>query len=113
MALLFPKKPLNTAINRIYAGNIYSRPALAPFYKGLRGFSLANQNIANAFQNSLRSFATSPFAVNNENYMDQIRSKYGYNDEELQKALGTVGTVVGAGIGLASGLGYVRNPVAQ
>ena len=99
MALLYPRKPLLAGTTRFYPGNIYARPALAPYYEGLRGFGQARRTSTDAFSNTLRSFATTPFAVNSQSYMEMIRERYGLNDRELQNALGTVGGVVGAGIG--------------
>lgn len=115
MALLFPRKPAIFNQGQLRVANIYSRPALAPFYTGVRGFGQARRTSTDAFANTLRSFATTPFAVNSESYMDMIRQRYGYNDKNIQNTLGVIGGVVGAGTAAAiqSGLffGTRRTPL--
>lgn len=113
MALLFPRKPAIFNQGQLRVANIYSRPALAPFYRGLRGFGQARRTSTNLFADTLRSFATGPFSVNSAAYMQMIRERYGYTDEDTQNALGTIGSIVGAGIGGLYGLGYVRSPISR
>ena len=97
MALLFPKKPAIFNRGQLRVANIYSRPALAPYYSGVRGFGQARRTSTQSFEETLRSFATTPFAVNSESYMDMIRERYGFSDKQLQNTLGVIGGVVGAG----------------
>ena len=101
MALLFPRKPAIFNQGQLRVANIYSRPALAPFYQGLRGFGQARRTSAASFEETLRSFATSPFAVNSQTYMEMIRERYGFDDKQLQDTLGIIGGVVGAGTAAA------------
>jgi hypothetical protein len=100
MALLYPLKSRVSNRGQIYPGSIYSRPAIAPFYRGLRGFGQARRTSTQTFQDTLKSFATTPFAVNSQSYMDRIREEYGFQDEQLQNTLGTIGSIVGAGVTL-------------
>jgi hypothetical protein len=98
MALLYPKKPAVFNRGQLYPGNIYARPAIGPYYQGLRGFGQARRTSTASFEDTLRSFATSPLAVNSQSYMDTIRERYGFNDAQAQNALGVIGGVVGAGV---------------
>jgi len=97
MALLYPLKPAVFNRGQLYPANIYARPALGPYYRGLRGFGQAQRTNVQTFEETLRQFATTPFAVNSATYMEKIRERYGFNDEQLQNTLGTIGGIVGAG----------------
>ena len=85
MALLYPLKSRVSNTGRIYPASDYSSPALSPFYQGIRGFGQAGRNLTQTFQDTIRSFATTPFAVNSQSYMDRIRAQYGFQDKQLQK----------------------------
>jgi hypothetical protein len=99
MALLYPKKPVVFNRGQLYPGNIYARPAIGPYYQGLRGFGQARRTSTESFEDALRSLATSPLAVNSQTYMDKVRERYGFDDAQLQNTLGIIGGVVGAGVG--------------
>jgi hypothetical protein len=111
MALLYPLRPRVFNNKRLLPANVYGMPALSPFYQGLRGFAQARQTSTKSFENTLRQFATTPFAVNSEAYMDRIRTQYGYQDKDIQNALGVVGGVVGAGVSGLVELGYFQSPI--
>lgn len=103
--------------NAVLPGNIYARPALAPLVLGPGGTTgAAQRNLTRSYEDQLRRWATSPFAVNSKTYMDELRKRYGYNDAQLSDTFGTIGGVVGAGVGayVSAKAGYsMRRTVGQ
>lgn len=97
------------AMNKIYPGSIYARPALAPLMVGVGGrVGAAQENLNEMYKYTLEQLAISPFSVNSEAYIDRIRKEYGYVDNGAYDAMGTIGSVVGAGVGAMFGTGLVN-----
>ena len=96
------------ALNRIYPASIYSRPALSPMVVGADGKpGSAQENLNNMYKYTLQQMAVSPFSVNSQEYMKRIREEYGYSDTGFYDAMGTVGSVVGAGMGAMFGANMI------
>ena len=103
------KDPLRVAINKLYPASIYASPALAPLMVGVGGnVGAAQKNLTGMYKYTLEQMAVSPFAVNSSEYMQRIRNEYGYSDTGTYDAMGTVGSVVGAGVGAFLGSGAWR-----
>ena len=60
------------------------------------------------YKYTLQQMAASPFAVNSEEYMKRIRNEYGYADNGTYETMGTIGGIVGVGIGAYARLGGFR-----
>lgn len=100
------KSPARVAINKLYPASVYSRPAIAPLMVGVGGQTgKAQSQLADMYKYSLQQMAVSPFSVNSEEYMKRIREEYGYADNGMYDTMGTVGSVVGAGMGAFIGAG--------
>lgn len=100
------KSPVRVALNKLYPASIYARPALAPLVVGVGGQTgKAQQQLTEMYKYTIKQMAISPFAVNSEEYMKRIREEYGYVDDGTYDAMGTVGAVVGAGMGALIGSG--------
>ena len=100
------KSPVRVAINKLYPASIYARPALAPLVVGVGGQTgKAQQQLTEMYKYTIKQMAVSPFSVNSEEYMKRIREEYGYADNGMYDAMGTVGAVVGAGMGSFIGSG--------
>lgn len=96
------------ALNKIYPASIYSRPALSPMVVGADGKpGSAQENLNNMYKYTLQQMAVSPFSVNSQEYMKRIREEYGYSDTGFYDAMGTVGSVVGAGMGAMFGANMI------
>ena len=108
MALLLPRLK-RVAYNRLNPGSIYARPALAPFYSGMRGFGQARQYSNQQFTRTLQQWAVSPFAVNNQDYMERIRERYALPEDNTYELYGALGGVVGAGVGAGLSSGFIRS----
>ena len=94
---------------QLQVARYYARPVLPVFYQGLNGFGQANFLSNQQLERTLRQWALSPFSVNSQEYMRAIREEYGYEDNGLYNALGTVGGVVGAGMGAILSSGVAKN----
>lgn len=112
MALLKPLSPYVQNVRTIYPANFYSRPALPPWYQGMQGFGQARSYANQQFEYTMRQMAVSPFSVNSPAYMERIRQETGIQNTGLYEAFGTVGGVVGAGVGALLGAGLLRRPRA-
>jgi len=93
---------------KLNPASVYSRPALAPWYQGVNGFGQARATANQQFEYTLKQMAASPFSVNSKAYMQRIRDEYGYSDDGTYDVMGTVGGVVGAGVGAMYGSGLLR-----
>ena len=112
----YTNKPLSPVMNRIYPASYYARPALSPIVVGPGGTIGRNlQNVQSAFGNqykySLQQMARSPFAVNNELYMQRIRDQYNIGDESFYNAMGYIGGAIGLGVGALYGGGLLKAPL--
>lgn len=107
MALL---KPLNPLVRTIYPAQMYSRPALPPWYQGMLGFGQARRYANEQFEYTLQQLAVSPFSVNSPAFIERIRKEAGIEDTGLYDAFGTIGGVVGAGVGALLGTGLLSRP---
>jgi hypothetical protein len=91
---------------------MYSRPSLAPMMVGVDGrVGQSRYNTNRQFEYTLRQMAVSPFSVNSKAYMQRIRDEYGYTDDGTYETLGTIGGIVGAGIGGLATSGFVQSPL--
>lgn len=96
-------------VNKLYPASYYARPAIAPLVVGPYGtVGQAQQQNAEMYKYTLQQMAMSPFAVNSQEYMKRIREEYGYVDDGSYDTLGTIGGIVGAGVGAYIGLGGWR-----
>lgn len=92
------------AINKLYPASIYATPAVSPLMVGVnQAVGLAQRNLTHQY--SIQQMAMSPFSVNSESYMKRIRGQYGYDDNGMYEVMGTIGAVVGAGMGAYIGIG--------
>ena len=99
-----PRKPYMRG--RINVAEYYSRPALPPFVLGPGSrMGIAQRNLQQQYEYTMRQLAVSPFAVNNEALIGKVRDEYGYSDDGTYEAMGVVGGVVGAGVGALVGSG--------
>jgi hypothetical protein len=99
-----PRKPYMRG--RINVAEYYSRPALPPFVLGPGSrMGIAQRNLQQQYEYTMRQLAVSPFAVNNEALIGKVRDEYGYDDDGTYEAMGVVGGVVGAGVGALVGSG--------
>ena len=106
--------PTRVALNKLYPASIYSRPALAPLVVGIGGqVGQAQQNLTGMYKYTLQQMAVSPFSVNSEEYMKRIREEYGYADNGMYDAMGTIGSIVGAGMGFMSGAGIWKGTLTD
>lgn len=96
--------------NRLKPGNFYTRPVVPVFYRGMQGYGQASQLSRETFEKYLKQRAVSPFAVNSSAYMQEIRKQYGYEDRGTYEVLGTIGGVVGAGVGAMFSAGLLNLP---
>ena len=99
MAVLRPVKQYVYNNAQIFPASIYSRPALPPFFVGMNGLGQAARYNTQQFQYTLQQMAASPFAVNNQAYIERIRKEYGYKNNGLYDTFGTIGGVTGAAMG--------------
>lgn len=107
MALL---KPLNPLVRTIQPANMYSRPSLPPWYQGMLGFGQARRYANEQFEYTMQQLAVSPFSVNSPAFIERIRKEAGIEDTGLYDAFGTIGGVVGAGVGTLLGTGLLSRP---
>lgn len=108
------KDPLRLALNKVYPAAVYARPAVAPLVVGVGGtVGKAQANLNEMYKYTLQQMAVSPFAVNSEEYMNRIRNEYGYSDSGMYEAMGTVGSVVGAGVGAFLGGNFIKSGFLQ
>lgn len=108
MSVRRPAKAYVFNNGKLSPASVYSRPALAPWYQGVNGFGQARATANQQFEYTLRQMAASPFSVNSKAYMQRIRDEYGYDDNGTYDVMGTVGGVVGAGVGAMYGGGLLR-----
>lgn len=90
---------------------MYARPATPVFFRGLNGFGYSQSLNTQNFEHTLKQWAVSPFSVNSEAYMDRIRKQFGYTDNGTYEAMGTLGGLVGAGVGALLSAGVFKKPV--
>ena len=106
MAIIKYAKPYIQQARTINAADFYSRPALGPLLPGCRTTSKSTKT----FEYTLKQMAVSPFSVNSRAYMNRIREETGIGDENLYDTFGTIGGVVGAGVGALFGSGLLKLP---
>lgn len=103
------QSPARIALNKMYPASIYAAPAIAPLMVGVNyATGLAQKQNQAMFNYTLQQMAMSPFSVNSEAYMERIRSAFGYADNGMYETMGTIGGVVGAGVGAYLGAGGWR-----
>lgn len=105
MAVYRARRPY---FNTLKPANLYSRPAIGPLVLGTKGVGYNQYNLMNQYRYTLQQMAASPFAVNNQAYMERIRKEYGYSGTSAYETMGTIGGVVGAGAGALYGAGALR-----
>ena len=110
MALLYPRLAQIQNSYRLLPANYYARPAMPVFYRGLNGFGQANRLATQNVEQQLKQWAVSPFSVNSDSYMERIRKQYGYADNGAYETMGTIGGIVGAGVGALLGSGFIQSP---
>jgi len=102
-------RPAFSANSKLYPAQYYSRPAIAPAsVQGKPGY--VQQNLVKQFQFTVKQMAISPYSINNEKYMDRVRAKYGFSDDGTYDLYGHIGGFIGAGVGAAYTLGFVKGP---
>lgn len=111
MAIPKPKKAYVYNAGELYPANIYSRPATPVWNPGMNDFGKAQRYNAERYGYSIKQMAVSPFSVNNKLYMERIREQYA--DDSLYNTMGTVGGVVGAGVGAMYSAGALNFPKFQ
>lgn len=97
--------------SKLNPASIYSTPAMPVYYPGLTGMNAAGRYNMQRYAYTLQQMAQSPFAVNNEQYIDRIRDEYGYKDNGLYETYGTIGGLVGAAVGVGLSSGYLQSPL--
>lgn len=107
MATLKPYSPYIYNTGRLLPANLYSRPAMPVFFPGA---NTAYNNVQQ-YKYTLQQMAVSPFSVNNETYIQRIRDEYDIANTGLYNSLGTIGSVVGAGVAVGLNSGRLRIPI--
>ena len=97
LPLTKPLRVFNT--NRIVPAYNYSRAPLVPLNVSLQGPGSTQANMTKQYKYTIEQLATSPFMVNSESYMNQIRREYDLSDNSMYDAMGIIGGVVGGAFG--------------
>lgn len=113
LAVLKPAYVFNNA--RLYPGSVYAPPAVGPYFEGLFGVGYTQKNLTKQFEYTVKQMSVSPFSINSNKHIKNIRDKYGYSDNGMYETMGVVGGVVGAGVGamIGSGLMQIQSPLAK
>lgn len=99
-------------MNRLYPSSYYAMPSISPLFVGMNGQTgMAQANNLAMYNYTIKQMAMSPFSVNSQEYMKRIREEYGYTDNDMYNVMGTIGAVVGSGIGAYMGTGAYQGIV--
>ena len=95
--------------NKLYPASVYAPAALSPLFVGIgQDVGYTQRNLTDTYKYTLQQMAASPFSVNSPEFMKRIREAYGYTGTSTYDTLGTVGGIVGAGVGAYLNVGGWR-----